>query len=150
MNVIVTMEEHPLGAEVFRAVKAALEYEKIAFDCEVEVLFVSPEEMRAINAGQRGIDRVTDVLSFPMLSDLSDPEPDPGTNAVFLGSMVICEEKAKAQAEEYGHSFERELAFLAVHSVLHLLGYDHETGADAEKQMFTEQEAILKEMGLKR
>ncbi len=150
MRVIVTMEEATHEALIQRAVEAALEYEAFPQDAEVEVLFADLEEIHAINLEQRGIDRPTDVLSFPMEEDPFNAEADPTTQAVFLGSMVLCLEKAQAQAEEYGHSFERELAFLTVHSILHLLGYDHELGEAEEQEMFRRQEEILKGMGLTR
>ncbi len=150
MRVIVTMEEAAHEALIQKAVEAALTYEEFPQDAEVEVLFADLEEIHAINLEQRGIDRPTDVLSFPMEEDPFTAEPDPGTDAVFLGSMVLCPDKARMQAEEYGHSFERELAFLTVHSVLHLLGYDHELGEAEEKEMFCRQEEILKGMGLTR
>lgn len=150
MKVIVTMEEAAHEALIQSAVEAALHYEEFPQDAEVEVLFADLEEIHAINLEQRGIDRPTDVLSFPMEEDPFAAEPDPTTDAVFLGSMVLCLDKAKSQAEEYGHSFERELAFLTVHSVLHLLGYDHELGEEEEKEMFRRQEEILKGMGLTR
>lgn len=150
MKVIVTMEEATHKALIQQAVEAALTYEAFPQDAEVEVLFADLEEIHAINLEQRGIDRPTDVLSFPMEEDPFNAEPDPTTQAVFLGSMVLCLEKAESQAEEYGHSFERELAFLTVHSILHLLGYDHELGEAEEKEMFRRQEEILNGMGLTR
>ena len=150
MKVIVTMEEAAHEALIQKAVEAALTFEKFPQDAEVEVLFADLEEIHAINLEQRGIDRPTDVLSFPMEEEPFTAEPDPTTDAVFLGSMVLCLEKAQMQAEEYGHSFERELAFLTVHSILHLLGYDHELGEEEEKEMFARQEEILKGMGLTR
>lgn len=150
MKVIVTMEEAAHEELIQKAVEAALAYEGFPQDAEVEVLFASLEEIHAINLEQRGIDRPTDVLSFPMEEDPFDAEPDPATDAVFLGSMVLCPDKAKSQAEEYGHSLEREIAFLTVHSVLHLLGYDHELGEQEEQDMFRRQEEVLKGMGLTR
>lgn len=150
MKVIVTMEEAAHEELIQRAVEAALAYEHFEQDAEVEVLFASLEEIHVINLEQRGIDRPTDVLSFPMEEDPYGAEPDPTTGAVFLGSMVLCLDKAKAQAEEYGHSLEREIAFLTVHSILHLLGYDHELGEEEEREMFRRQEEVLKGMGLTR
>ncbi len=150
MKVIVAMEEAAHKELIQKAVEAALAYEKYPKDAEVEVLFASLEEIHAINLEQRGIDRPTDVLSFPMEEAPFEAEPDPATNAVFLGSMVLCLEKAEAQAEEYGHSLEREIAFLTVHSILHLLGYDHELGEAEEQDMFRRQEEVLKGMGLTR
>lgn len=150
MKVIVTMEEAAHEELIQKAVEAALTYEEYPFDAEVEVLFASLEEIHEINKEQRGIDRPTDVLSFPMEEEPFNAEPDPTTGAVFLGSMVLCPERAKSQAEEYGHSLEREIAFLTVHSILHLLGYDHELGEEEEREMFLRQEEVLKGMGLTR
>lgn len=150
MRVIVTMEEPQFEELIQKAAEAALTYEQYPMDAEIEVLFASMEEIHQINLEQRSVDRPTDVLSFPMEEDPFDAAPDPESGAVFLGSMVLCVEKAKAQAEEYGHSLEREIAFLTVHSVLHLLGYDHELGEEEEKEMFFRQEEILKGMGLVR
>ena len=150
MNVIVAMEDPQFEELISKAIVAALEYEHFPEDAEIEVLFASLEEIHQINLQQRSIDRPTDVLSFPMEEDPFIAEPDISTGAVFLGSMVLCIDKAKEQAEEYGHSLEREIAFLTVHSVLHLLGYDHELGEQEEREMFSRQEEILKGMGLTR
>ena len=132
------------------AVEAALEYEQFPQNAEVEVLFATMEEIHQLNLEQRQVDRPTDVLSFPMEEDPFSAEPDPSNDAVFLGSVVLCLEKAQQQAAEYGHSLEREIAFLTVHSILHLLGYDHELGEEEERDMFRRQEEVLKGMGLER
>ena len=150
MKVTVNQESDLHRSLIHAAAEAALTYENFERDCEIEVLFADLEEIREINAEQRGIDRPTDVLSFPMEEDPFNAEEDPESGAVFLGSMVLCLPKAEAQAEEYGHSLEREVAFLTVHSVLHLLGYDHELGEREESEMFQKQDAILKEMGITR
>lgn len=127
------------------AVNTALEYEGFERKCEISVTFVDNETIHEINKSKRGIDRPTDVLSFPIYDDdFSDGE------CCVLGDIVISLEKAFEQAGEYGHSFDREVAFLIVHSVLHLLGYDHETSLDDEKDMFWRQEEIMKIMGLTR
>ena len=150
MKVTVTMENEYQQELIAKAAEAALIYEQFPQDAEVEVLIASLEEIHQINLEQRGIDRPTDVLSFPMEEDPFNAEPDPLSSSVFLGSMVLCPERAKAQAEEYGHSLEREIAFLTVHSILHLLGYDHELGEEDEREMFQKQEDVLKGMGLTR
>ncbi len=150
VKVIVTLENDQFAQLIQQSVEAALAYEGFERDAEVEVMFADLAEIHAINLEQRGVDRPTDVLSFPMEEDLDDAMPDPATGAIFLGSMVLCLEKAKMQAEEYGHSLEREVAFLTVHSVLHLLGYDHELGEAEEKEMFEKQDEILNEMGITR
>jgi len=110
----------------------------MADDCEVSVSFVTPEEIRTLNHDYRGKDSETDVLSFPGF---------PGSSA--LGDIVICVAVAKQQAEEYNHSFERELTFLAIHGLLHLLGYDHEIPQD-ETLMRAKQAKIMEEIGVAR
>lgn len=125
--------------------------ENLPFDVYVSVIVTTKEEIREINKDQRNIDKATDVLSFPCLNfdetynlvdEISKKDYDPEYNAVFLGDMVICDEKIKEQAEEYGHSYERELSYLTVHSMYHLLGYDHET-EDLKKDMRIKEEKIL-------
>ena len=132
-----------------RSINEALLSENVMIDCEIEVVIVDEDEIRSLNLETRGIDRVTDVLSFPMFESIDEITPDENSIA-FLGSMVICSKRACDQAVEYGHSADREAAFLAVHSVLHLLGYDHELGEENEKVMFDKQEKILEKMGLVR
>jgi len=126
---------------VKNAVEATLGFEGFESDCEVSITFTDNESIRELNREYRDIDRATDVLSFPM-----DDEGDD----VVLGDIVISLERAKEQAIEYGHSLEREISFLCVHSTLHLLGYDHETGEEDEKEMFMKQEEILKILGQNR
>lgn len=117
---------------------------------EVSVTLIDNEGIRRINKEYRGIDRATDVLSFPMTEDGEEFTVDPETNCSNLGDIVLSLEKAAAQAEEYGHSFEREVAFLTVHSMLHLLGYDHERSEEEEREMFGKQDIVLEAMGLSR
>ena len=107
------------------------------------------------NRNMREVDAPTDVLSFPMFELAPGDKPraewaDPDTDRVWLGDMMISEQRAAAQAEEYGHGLERELAYLAVHSVLHLLGYDHLDEGPMKAQMRAREEAILAELGLER
>lgn len=149
MNLNIDFSENWYNDVIHRAVEAALNYEGFDYDTELEILTVSGQEIRELNNSERNIDKVTDVLSFPMFDSASDVVADE-SGSVFLGSMVICKEKAVEQANEYGHSIEREVAFLAVHSTLHLLGYDHELGEQQEKEMFDKQEQILKGIGLTR
>ena len=145
-------------AELLRQViPAALEAEGVPFPCEVDVLFTDDAGIHAVNLEQRGIDAPTDVLSFPMFQltpgippALEEVEADPGTGLVPLGDMVISLERAKAQGEEYGHGPRREAAYLAVHSVLHLLGYDHLDEGAMKAQMRGREEAILARLGLER
>lgn len=127
------------------AIRNTLKYENFTRSCEVSVTIVDNEEIHRINSEQRGIDRATDVLSFPMFDD----DFDDGEYCI-LGDIVISAERADEQAKEYQHSFEREIAFLTVHSVLHLLGYDHETSPEDEADMFGRQEKILTIMKLTR
>ena len=137
--------DRALYSLIRRAIKAALEFEDFQRECEVSVTLVDNAQIHEMNLESRGVDRPTDVLSFPMF----DEDFDDGEMAI-LGDIVLSLEKAKSQAEEYGHSFEREVAFLTVHSVLHLLGYDHELSEEDEKDMFFRQEEILKIMKLER
>lgn len=126
---------------------AALEEEQIAEDAEVSVTLVDNARIRELNNEFREIDRETDVLSFPMGDESFEVDPD--NDAILLGDIVISLEKAQAQAEEYGHSFRREVAFLLTHSLFHLLGYDHMT-PEEEKEMFAKQEAVLERLGISR
>ncbi len=130
-----------------RAVIATLEYENMEEDCEVSITFCDDEIIRGLNSKFRGIDRATDVLSFPLFDDSESEHFIPEIDCM-LGDIVISLERARAQAEEYGHSYEREAAFLAVHSVLHLLGYDHETGEQDELDMRKRQSEIMERLGL--
>ena len=140
---------------VKRAIEHSLEFEECDFDAEVSVTFVDNEEIRVINRENRDIDKATDVLSFPMLEfdengDIIDSEYDMNEEYLMLGDIVISAERAREQSIEYGHSFEREIAFLTVHSMLHLLGYDHVNSEEEEKIMFDKQEKILTELGITR
>lgn len=128
--------------------RAALEEEGIEDDAEVSVTFVDNSRIRELNKEFRDIDRETDVLSFPMCGE-EGFEVNPDTDAIMLGDIVISLEKAASQAAEYGHSFERETAFLTVHSLFHLLGYDHMTDAE-EKEMFDKQEKVLTKLNITR
>lgn len=139
------------------AVNSALSYEKVEQAFDVCVMVTDNKNIKNLNAEYREIDRETDVLSFPMLElvpgeeiKVSPFEIDETTGTVMLGDIVISKEKAEAQAEEYGHSVEREMAFLTVHGMLHLLGYDHERSDEDEKLHFSRQEEILESMGIRR
>lgn len=135
------------------AAKLCLKKEILSFDAELAISLVDNESIQSLNKEYRGIDSPTDVLSFPLIQFINgEPQIEPGdvdaeTNLAFLGDIIISVEKALEQAEIYGHSIEREFGFLAVHGVLHLLGYDHETTED-EDIMFSIQEEVLEEMGL--
>ena len=113
---------------------------------ELSVTFVDPEEIRVLNRDYRGVDKVTDVLSFPQFEG-ADEMPQQGE--LCLGDVVICREKAAGQAEEFGHSFEREIIYLFTHSVLHLLGYDHMTDED-KRQMRQREEEVMEYLGIGR
>ncbi|MCZ0755563.1 rRNA maturation RNase YbeY [Anoxybacillus sp. J5B_2022] len=128
----------------------AAEVEQVPDGAEVSVSFVDNEQIRIINRDYRGKDQPTDVISFA-LEEMGEGEIEiVGVDMPpALGDIIISVPKAKEQAEEYGHSFMRELGFLAVHGFLHLLGYDHGTEAE-EKEMFAKQEQILEKYGLKR
>ena len=134
-----------------KSVSEALKQEGFAYPAEVSVSFVDNESIHKLNLEYREKDKPTDVLSFPMWEkeELADGSALDG-HAVTLGDIIISAEKAKAQAEEYGHSIERELAFLSVHSTLHLLGYDHEVSEEEEKYMNDKQEEVLTRIGLPR
>ena len=137
------------------AVKAALEYMDFPLKSEVSVMFTDDEEILELNRLHRGVDRPTDVLSFPLFEydengDITEDDLDFNPNGeMILGDIVISLETASRQAQEYGHSFEREIGFLTVHSMLHLFGYDHMTPED-EAEMFGYQREILERMGLER
>ena len=130
------------------SVLATLSYEGYEPECELSVTFTDDEGIRAVNRQYRDMDKATDVLSFPLTDFEGGDEPPADEPTVSLGDIVISLERAKAQAEEFGHSFEREVAFLAVHSTLHLLGYDHELSEDDDADMRRRQREILESMGL--
>ena len=125
-----------------RAAQAALESE--GRDGDLTILIDTPERIQTLNREFRNVDRITDVLTFPAWEGEISLSADG-----YLGDIMICYDRAKEQAEEFGHSLRRELSFLAVHGVLHLLGYDHMTEAD-EKRMREKQTAILEGIGVTR
>lgn len=131
-----------------KVVKASLEYESVKSDVEVSFTLTDNQTIHELNLKHRNIDRPTDVLSFPLI-DFERESISDISGTVYLGDIIISIEKALAQAEEYGHSIERELGFLTAHSMLHLLGYDHMV-PEEEKVMFKKQEEILNSIGLKR
>ena len=126
-----------------RAVLATLKYEEQQGDFEVSLTFIDNDGIHALNKEYRNIDRPTDVLSFPQI-DYELGEEAEG----MLGDIVLSLERAKEQADEFGHSFERECAFLCVHSTLHLLGYDHELSDEDDADMRARQSAIMEIIGL--
>ena len=146
--------EDDIKETIEKVILKTLEAENCNFDAEVSVTIVDLAEIREINRNMRNIDSETDVLSFPMLEfdenrKMVADDYDMDGDKLLLGDIVICAERAKAQAEEYGHSFLREMAFLTVHSMLHLLGYDH-MEKEEESMMFKRQEEILNLLGITR
>ena len=136
-------------------VRLCMKSEELDKDYEVSIIIVDDREIREINKEHRNIDKATDVLSFPMAEFVNgrlvsdEGDYNPGSMELILGDIIISAETAQRQAEEYGHSFEREIAFLTAHSCFHLLGYDH-MDEEEEKVMFGKQEAVLAGMGLAR
>ena len=132
-----------------RAVDATLAYEQYGNPCEVSITLTDNEKIHALNKQYREVDKPTDVLSFPLVDFEGEGcEPAADEPMVSLGDIVISLEKAADQAEEFGHSLDREVAFLCVHSMLHLLGYDHELGEDEDADMRRRQRAIMDMLGL--
>ena len=150
--------EVPEGLEeqLEKVIAAALEAEGVELPCEINVLLTDDEGIHQINLDMREVDRATDVLSFPMfeLEPGVPPEGedylDPATDLCPLGDMCISLERAQEQAKEFGHSIQREICYLTVHSVLHLLGYDHLDEGPMKAQMRAREETILEELGITR
>ena len=159
MHKIVTSREkrglgHPQAEKLVRsAVRAALKAQGVEEDCLINIMLTDDQGIHAINREQRGVDRPTDVLSFPY-NELTEGEFDPEaceydyeTDCLVLGDMVLSLERCAAQAEEYGHGFDRELSYLTVHSVLHLLGYDHLDEGPRKARMREREEFIMEKLG---
>ena len=134
---------------VRRCCNGVLQTEGFQGSAEISVLFVDNERIRSMNEKYRGIDSATDVLSFP-LGENGVYDVNPDTGAYMLGDIVISAERATEQAEEYGHGLNREIGWLTVHSMLHLLGYDHEPGGLELVRMREKEEAVLTQLGLVR
>lgn len=132
-----------------RCCNAVLQAEKFGSDAEVSVSFVDNERIHELNAHYRNVDRETDVLSFPM-GENGEYDTNMDTGAKILGDIVISVPKAMEQAKAYNHSLQREIGFLTVHSMLHLLGYDHENGGIEQVHMREKEEEVLTKIGLKR
>ena len=139
---------------VYDVCEAVLREEECDFDAEISVTLVDNEAIREINREQRGIDKATDVLSFPMLEFDGDGNADAGYETdgeyIMLGDIVISMERAKEQAGEFGHSLLREVSFLTAHSMLHLLGYDHVDDEEGERIMCEKQEKVLSALKITR
>ncbi len=146
-----------LTARIKRCIRGALEQEGVTVPCEINVLLTDNQGIREINRDLRDVDRETDVLSFPMFEFTPGEFPedvsnllDPGSSLLPLGDMALSVEKIKSQAEEFGHSQEREIGYLTVHSVLHLLGYDHLDEGPMKKQMRAREDAIMEYLNIPR
>lgn len=141
----------PQGARMLmrRACNAVLNEEKFPYDAEVNITLVDDDRIKKLNAEFRNIDRSTDVLSFP-LGENGVYDTNPETGFKMLGDIVISVTHAKMQAREYDHTIQREIAFLTVHSMLHLLGYDHVNGGVEEMHMREKEETVLSKLGTTR
>ena len=146
-----------LTIHLHRCITAALAEQGVNVPCEINVLVMDDAGIRAINSATRNIDRETDVLSFPMfqftpgqfpedVSDLIDPQ----TGLLPLGDMCISLERARDQAKRFGNTLKREVGYLTIHSILHLLGYDHMDEGEMKKQMRIREEIIAAKLGLQR
>ncbi len=155
IKVIISNEQKavkiPTGVRMLvrRCCHAVLVQENFEGSAEISVTFVDDEQIRALNQKHRNMDKPTDVLSFP-LGEGGQYDMNPETGAKMLGDIVISMETAVRQAEDYGHPLQREVAFLTVHSMLHLLGYDHVNGGLEAVHMREKEEAVLTQLGLKR
>ena len=140
-----------VAEEMERVITAALNAEGVELPCEINVLLTDDAGIHQINLDMREVDRPTDVLSFPMF-DLEpgehpgEEDADPATGLVPLGDMCISLERATAQAKEFGHPTRREIGYLTIHSMLHLLGYDHLDEGHQKKQMRSREEAIASQI----
>lgn len=132
-----------------RCCHAVLQMEQFQGNAEVDISIVDNDQIRVINNEQRRIDAVTDVLSFP-LGENGVYDKNPGTGAFMLGDIVISVQRASEQAEQFGHSLEREVGYLTAHSMLHLLGYDHVQGGMDAVHMREKEETVMNELGLHR
>ena len=161
-SIVITSEKKglatiPVRQHIKRCITAALDVQGVDVPCEINVLVTDDAGIRAINKAYRNIDKATDVLSFPMfqltpgvLPESWDEYKDPETGLVPLGDMAISLERAKEQAKEFGHSTRREVGYLTIHSILHLLGYDHVDEGAMKRQMRAREEKILAEIELPR
>ncbi len=151
-------EKNPaLTIHLNRCISAALEAECVNAACEINVLVTDDEGIRAINLATRNIDKETDVLSFPMFDFKAGAFPenisayiDPQTKLLPLGDMAISMQRARDQAKRFCNTIKREVGYLTIHSVLHLLGYDHMDEGEQKRQMRLREEAIASELGILR
>ena len=152
--------QEALSEKLDAVIEAILTEEKVPYEVEISLTVVDKEEIQSINKEHRGIDKVTDVLSFPQIDPVSNGVIDWDnidtamvmnfdTDEIILGDVILCEAVAREQAAEYDHSLEREVCFLVAHSMFHLLGYDHMT-PEEETLMISKQKAILEQIGITR
>ena len=154
----ISLDRLTMPGHIRRCIQATLDAEGVRVPCEINVLVTDDAGIHVINKESRDIDRPTDVLSFPMFELIPGQPPqdwteyeDPATGLVPLGDMCISLERAKAQAVEFGHSPKREIGYLTIHSMLHLLGYDHLDEGPMKKQMRGREEAIAADIaGMRR
>ncbi len=146
-----------LTIHLHRCIKAALRAQGVCVPCEINVLVTDDQGIRVINNATRGIDKETDVLSFPMFQFVAGQFPedvsdylDPQTGLLPLGDMAISLERAKDQAKRFGNTLKREIGYLTIHSILHLLGYDHLDEGEEKRKMRIREEIIAAELGLTR
>ena len=161
-RIVIRCEAHSLSdfalkQQIAKCITAALDKQGVDTPCEINVLVTDDEGIRAINKAYRNIDKATDVLSFPMFQLTTGVLPesweeyrDVETDLVPLGDMAISIERAKQQAKEFGHSVKREVGYLTIHSILHLLGYDHVDEGEMKRQMRAREEAIAAKLELYR
>lgn len=147
----------PVTQVIKKCIHATLQEEKVTAGCEINVLITDDKGIHAINKASRNVDRPTDVLSFPMFQLIPEHPPtdwteylDPGTGLCPLGDMAISLERAREQADEFGHSVKREVGYLTIHSMLHLLGYDHMDDGPQKAQMRAHEKAVIEAIGLHR
>ncbi len=154
---VFSLQQGVVTSIIKKCILATLKAEGVTAPCEINVMVTNDKGIHAVNLASRSIDRPTDVLSFPMfqLTPGNPPEDweeflDPGTGLCPLGDMCISLERAKLQAKEFGHSARREVGYLTIHSMLHLLGYDHVDEAEMKRQMRAREEAIAATIRLSR
>ena len=144
-----TLKRPMVSRVITKAIEAVLDQENVSVPCEINVLVTNDDGIRTINKANRDLDKATDVLSFPMFQltpgqQIDDWEAyiDPETGLCPLGDMCISLERAQAQAKEFGHSLKREIGYLTIHSMLHLLGYDHLDEGEMKAAMRSREEAV--------
>lgn len=148
-----SLQKYAVSSTIRECILKALSAQNVDVPCEMNVLVTNDKGIRAINQASRNLDKATDVLSFPMFSFSAGELPedwseylDPETELCPLGDMVISLERATAQAKEFGHSLRREIGYLTIHSILHLLGYDHLDEGPQKAQMREREEAIASQI----